>query len=484
MTSFRLRAAAPKTGRRTLLAVLVTSLMAGQAQAADLLDITRDALDQNAELASAQALFKSVEAGRDVANADLLPQVNASGQVAHRRQYDSQSPKTPGFGSGGVSDDNVTSGRLTLEATQALFDARNTAEVVQAERQIDQQLYQLATVEQQLLIDVSAAYFDILRAREVLDARRAQQRAIERQFEQAREQFDVGLIAITDVEEARARFDQATAQRITAENDLQVSFEVLQRLTGKRYENINMLKSDMPVVSPSPGDPAEWVELAMKKNPLVLASEAGVKVSRSSVDIARAQRLPVVQAFASYEYGDSDSDVLNGHDSVSQVGVGVSMPLFTGGRTSASIRQGTYQLASSQYDFESQRRATMQQVRSLFTQVGNNVAKVEALAQSVVSNQSALDATRAGYEVGTRNIVDVLNAEQSLYDAVADYADARYRYVTDYLTLRQQSGTLDTDAISELNDWLDATEKVEIHTLPTGSAAMDIDIGEPPRPET
>lgn len=483
MTSSRPCAAAPRTGRRTLLAVLVTSLMAGHAQAADLLDITRDALDQNAELASAQSLFKSVEAGRDVARADLLPQVNASGQLAHQRQYDSQSPSVPGFGaSAGVRDDNVTSGRLKLEATQALFDARNTAEVEQAERQIDQQLYRLAATEQQLLIDVSTAYFDILRAKEVLDARRAQQRAIERQFEQANEQFDVGLIAITDVEEARARFDQARAQRISAENDLQVSFEVLQRLTGKRYESIDMLTSDMPVVSPRPGDPQEWIDLAMQNNPLVLASEAGVEVSRSDVDIARAQRLPVVQAFANYEYGDSDSDVLSGHDSVSQLGVGVSLPLFTGGRTSASIRQGTYRLASSQYDFESQRRETVQQVRSLFTQAGNNVATVDALAQSVVSNQSALDATRAGYEVGTRNIVDVLDAEQNLYDAISAYADARYRYVTDLLTLRQQSGILDTNAISELNDWLDAGEKVEFSGMPAGDA--DMDIGEPPRPET
>lgn len=483
MSSSRPCAAAPATGRRTLLAVLVTSLMAGHSQAADLLDITRDALEQNAELASAQALFMSVEANRDVARADLLPQVNASGQVAHRRQYESQTPDVPGFGMapGAPSDDNVTAGRLMLEATQALFDARNAAEVKQAERQIDQQLYQLAATEQQLLIDVSTAYFDILRAREVLDARRAQQRAIERQFEQAREQFDVGLIAITDVEEARARFDQAKAQRIAAENDLQVSFEVLHRLTGKRYDSIDMLKADMPVVSPRPGDPEEWIKLAMEKNPLVLASEAGVKVSRSSVDIARAQRLPVVQAFANYEYGDSDSDVMSGHDSFSQIGVGVSLPLFTGGRTSASIRQGTYQLASSQYDFEAQRRATVQQVRSLFTQAGNNVATVEALAQSVVSNQSALDATRAGYEVGTRNIVDVLNAEQNLYDAVAAYADARYRYVTDLLTLRQQSGTLDTDAISELNGWLDSTEQVEFSGLPAGDAGMDI--GAPPRPE-
>lgn len=476
-------AEAPRTGRRKLLAVLVTSLMIGQigqAQAADLLEITQDALDKNAELASAKELFKSVEAGRDVQQADLLPQVTASGQVAHNRQFESQQPKRA-IGSA-ASDDSVTSGNLKLEATQALFNARSRAEVTQAERQIDQQLYQLAATEQQLLIDVSTAYFEILRAKEVLDARSAQQRAIERQYEQAREQFDVGLIAITNVEEAKARFDQSRAQRIIAENALQVSFETLHKLTGKHYASIDMLQTDMPVVPPNPSVVQEWVDLAMERNPLVLASQAGVEVSRSGVEIARAQRLPVVEAFASYSYGDSDSDVLKGHDSAGQLGVGVSVPLFTGGRTSASIRQGTYQLASSQYDFEAQRLTAIQQVRSQFTQSSNNVATVEALGQTVVSSQSSLDATRAGYEVGTRNIVDVLDAEQNLYNAVADYADARYRYVTDLLTLRQQSGTLDTEAISELNGWLNAAEKVQFNEKPITGASMDI--GAPPRPET
>lgn len=483
MTSFRPGAATPRSGRRKLLAVLVTSLMMSQVQAADLLEITQDALDRNAELASAKELFKSVEAGRDVQQADLLPQVTASGQLAHNRQYDSQQPKSSGVSPmGAATDDNVTAGSLKLEATQALFNARSRAQVEQAERQIDQQLYQLAATEQQLLIDVSTAYFEILRAKEVLDARSAQQRAIERQYEQAREQFDVGLIAITDVEEAKSRFDQSRAQRIIAENALQVSFESLHKLTGKHYDSINMLQTDMPVVPPKPSVVQEWVDLAMERNPQVLASQAGVEVSRSGVDIARAQRLPVVEAFASYSYGDSDSDVLTGHDSASQVGVGVSVPLFTGGRTSASIRQGTYQLASSQYDFEAQRLSAIQQVRSQFTQANNNVATVEALGQTVVSSQSSLDATRAGYEVGTRNIVDVLDAEQNLYNAVADYADARYSYVTDLLTLRQQSGTLDTEAISELNGWLSRTEQVVFDERRITAPGMDI--GAPPSPET
>ena len=216
----------------------------------------------------------------------------------------------------------------------------------------------------------------------------------------------------------------------------------------------------------------------------MLASQAGVEVSRSGVDIAQAQRLPVVEAFANYNYSDDDRDSVEGYNSASQVGVGVTLPLYTGGRTTASIRQSTYQLEASQYDFESQRRDTVQQVRSLFTQVSNDVTTVEARDQAIVSNQSALDATRAGYEVGTRNIVDVLNAEQNLYNAIADYADARFNYVTNLLTLRQQSGTLNVEAIEALNAWLDEEQGVSF-TLPEEGEGdryeAALEIGEPPR---
>lgn len=472
-----------RTARRALLPMLVASLMAGQAQAADLLTITRDALENNADLAAARANTKSVEAGRDVERGDLLPQVNASGQVAHNEQFESQS-SVLNAGGGVPSDDRYNSASLTLDASQALYDAVNSAQLEQAKQEIDQQTYQLAATEQQVLIDVATAYFDILRAHEILEARRAQERAIGRQLEQAREQFDVGLIAITEVEEAQASYDQSRADRIAAESDLQVAFEALESLTGKRYDSIESLEDAMPVSLPEPSKRDAWIDLAMENNPLVLAQQAGVEVSRSGVEVSKAQRLPVVNAFANYQYADSDNDTLEGEDSSAQVGVEVSMPLYTGGRTSAEIRQSTYALESSQYNFEAQRRDTIQQVRSLFTQVSNNVATVEARAQAIVSNQSALDATRAGYEVGTRNIVDVLNAEQNLYDAIANHADARYDYVINLLTLRQQSGTLDVDAIEEVNGWLSESQSVSFTLPEEGRYEQALDIGEPPRPDS
>ncbi|WP_311062977.1 TolC family outer membrane protein [Halomonas sp. DWK9] len=477
--------------RPLLLAVLTSSFIL-PAQAADLVTITRDALNNNAALASARSEFSGVEAARDVARGGLLPQVNASGSAVHNEQFESQgSARTAGAGAGaganagvGVNDDSYNTVSLTLEATQALFNAVTRQEVSQAERQIDQQVYLLAATEQQLLIDVANAYFDILRAHEVLEARLAQERAIGRQLEQAREQFEVGLIAITEVEEARASFDQSRADRIAAESNLQVAFEVLEQLTGQRYASIEALGDSMPIALPTPTDRNYWVEQSLERNPQVLAQQAGIEVSRVGVELARAGRLPTVQAFANYQYADSDSDLVSGYDTSAQVGVSANVPIYTGGSTSASIRQGTFQLESSQYDFESQRRTTIQQVRSLYTQVSNNVETVEARQQAIVSNRSALEATRAGYEVGTRNIVDVLNAEQNLYNAIANYAEARYDYVVNLLSLRQQAGLLDVEAIEEVNAWLTGDDVN--FTLPESSEPdayqRAMDIGAPPTP--
>jgi len=472
---------------RPLLLAVFTASFVLPAQAADLITITRDALDNNAALASARSEYLGVEAGRDVARSGLLPQINATGNVAHNQRYESQTSSRAGTGTGtgnvSTGDDRYNTVSLTLEATQALYNEVTRREVTQAERQIDQQVYLLAATEQQLLIDTASAYFDILRAHEILEARFAQERAIGRQLEQAGEQFEVGLIAITEVEEARATFDQSRADRIAAESNLQVAFEALEQLTGQRYASIEALGDSMPVGLPEPSSRDYWIEQALELNPQVLAQQAGIEVARSGVEIARAGGLPTLQAFGNYQYSDNDIDG-NTENSSSQVGLSANVPIYTGGRTSASIRQGTYQLESSQYDFESQRRSSIQQVRSLYTQVSNDVETVEARQQAIVSNQSALEATRAGYEVGTRNIVDVLNAEQNLYNAIANYAEARYDYVVNLLTLRQQAGRLDVEAIEEVNAWLTGDEVNFILPESDGNDRYDsaLDIGAPPQP--
>ena len=472
--------------RPLLLAVLTSSFIL-PAQAADLVTIARDALQNDATLAAARAQLLAAEAGTDVERGALLPQVNTDASVSNTRIYSRQLFNFGGNSIGASSfgtDNNYSSTRLNLDASQALFDATSSARLNRARRQLDQQTLSLEVTRQQLLFDVSEAYFEILRAYDILEARRAQEAAIGRQFEQARERFNVGLIAITEVHEAEASFDLARAQRIAAESAMQVNFEALEQLTGRRYASIEGLAGELLIDVPKLRERGAWVALAMDNSPQVLLADAGVEVAHSEVELSRAERLPLLEAFANYQYFESDQDQLIGNDSNSQLGLRASMPLYTGGTTSAQIRQSTYSLEASQYDFEAQRRDTTQQVRSLYTQVVNDVTTVAARRQAIVSNRSALEATRSGYEVGTRNIVDVLNAEQSLYNAIANYAEARYDYVVNLLSLRQQAGLLDVEAIEEVNAWLTGED---IHFILPESNEPDayqraMDIGAPPTP--
>lgn len=469
---------------RRLLSVLIASTLCTQAQAADLWTIARDAMANNSDLESSRYTFRSVEEARDVERGDLLPQLSATANAANSRTFESQNSTASAAGGSSPNDDNYNSASVGVEATQALFDATNWYELQRAEEQIDQQALLLESTRQQTLYDVAEAYFAILQARDILAARVAQEKAIQRQLEQAREQFEVGLIAITDVHEAQASYDLARAQRIAAESDLQVSFEALERLTGQRYEAISTLSEELPIEVPEPSSRDAWVALSMENNPTLLASNQAIDVANRAVDIARAGYLPSLDAYASYDYSDSDNDYVEGENSGAEIGLRGSWSIFNGGSTSAQVRSNTYQLVATQYDFESQRRLTIQQVRSLYTQVVNDVETVEAQQQAIVSNRSALEATRSGYEVGTRNIVDVLEAEQSLYNALANYAEARYSYVTDLLALRRESGILDTRTLRNLSEWLQTGEEVHLD-LPNEEGSRYeamMDIGEPPTP--
>ncbi|MCE9682209.1 TolC family outer membrane protein [Halomonas alkalisoli] len=476
------RPASSRCLRKRWIAAFVTLSMAGSAQGADLWTIAQDALENDAELASVRSGFLATEAARDVQRGTLLPQISVGGNVRQSRIYSSGQEQSAPQGQIGATpqDDTINSVGVSLEAEQALYDPTRQAQLARAEREIDRDAVSLDVARQQLLFNVADAYFEILRAHDILSARRAQEIAISRQLEQARERFEVGLIAITDVHEAQASFDLARAQRIAAESAMQVSFEALERLTGHRYDSIDALAEDIPIVPPEPGDREDWVTLAMDNSPMVLMAQAGIEVARSQVEISRAGQRPVVSAFATYGWSDSDRTGTN-HNSESQVGLRASLPLYTGGSTEAQIRQSGFALEVSQYDFEAQRRDTIQQVRSLFTRVNNDVETVEARRQAIVSNQSALEATRSGYEVGTRNIVDVLNAEQSLFNAIADHAEARYDYVLGLLQLQLQAGLLGADSIQAVNAWLSDEESVSLELPDEANDNPVMNIGERPR---
>lgn len=428
--------------RKTLLASALALFLSPTLQAAGLLEVYQDAVKQDAELAVERTRLETSRTKIKQAGAYLLPQVNASGTIS--RIDASNMP------------DKVNNTNLTLSAQQALFNGEAWYGKSAAKAAFSAAQASYSDVEQNLLLRVSEAYFNVLRAEDNLRSSEAEEQAIKRQLDQAQEQYDVGLISITNVLEARAAYDGARAARIGTEAALLISYENLEQITGERYETIDALNADLPVVAPVPNNRQTWVDQALASSLALKTAKAGIKASEEGLKSKRSKHLPTVALFA--EYSD-DSDLpnqLKGSDGYDRTvfGVSANLEIYGGGLTSAAIREGSAVLEEARANEELAKRQVLQQTRSLFTQVSTDVLVVQARELAIESAESALEATRTGYEVGTRNIVDVLNAERALWGARRDYDAARYDYVVNQLRLKRVAGSLAEKDLQELNRWL------------------------------
>jgi outer membrane protein len=306
----------------------------------------------------------------------------------------------------------------------------------------------------------------VLRALDNLNASRAQERANQRQLEQTQQRFDVGLIAITDVHEARAAYDLSVATRLGDEGNLGVALERLSVLTGQRHENIWLLKPDYPVLKPDPMEKEEWVNFALDNNYTVKASAYARDAANESAKASKSEHAPKIGARLGYDENRSNIDRDDGtvssnfdqNQKGSSVSLNLTIPLYSGGFISASRRQAYQEFNRAQENYSGAVRTTIQTTRALHLQTTVDVATTNARKLAITSTRSAYEATQAGYEVGTRNIVDVLNVQQSLFSAVRDYANARYQYVVDMLKLKNQAGLISPQDVNDLNQWLIAPE--------------------------
>jgi len=301
---------------------------------------------------------------------------------------------------------------------------------------------------------VAEQYFNVLRAQDELDTARAQEAALRRQWEQAQERYEVGLVATTEVEEARAGYDASQSQRIAAESQLDIERESLARLTGQFYKDLERLRTDFPVTAPSPDNPEAWAEKALEQNWGIRAQSLAVEASQEQLKAARSEHLPTLDLFAGVSRQHQDYDTGTSGPSSQQaafidqdyprtdarIGLSLNVPLYEGGGTSAGVRRVRAETDEAQRNLDTTRRNVRLDTRSLFRQISTNMQTLRAQRQTIISRRSALDATRAGYDVGTRNIVEVLDAEQNYYVALRDFANARYDYVLNTLRLKAGGG--------------------------------------------
>lgn len=432
--------------KNRLLPGLITLFAAQPALALDLMDTYEKALSYDSGIASARASFEAQQSATDVSKSQLLPQISAFAEANHT----DFEPETSS-----ATSDGYRTLYYGVQLSQPLFRAQTWFQYDASQFQTDAAEAQYNLAQQQLMLDVSTAYFDVLRAQDTVTTAKATEAAIERQYDQAQERFDVGLIAITEVYEARASFDDAKSQRIAAENQLNVAREQVARLIGEYPEDLENLRQNFPLGRPEPMDPAAWESTALEQNWSIQAAMSQLNVSEANLKQAKSGHLPTLDLTASYAtIGLENAFTTSSEGTEKVIGLSLNVPLYSGGGTQAGVRQQRSLVTGAEEDLKTTRRDVRVNTRSLYLTINNNVETANALAQTIISRRSALDATRAGYDVGTRNIVEVLDAERAYYVALRDYANARYDYVVNSLQLKQAAGILSPNDLLELNNWL------------------------------
>lgn len=450
------------------LALLCASLP-GFAAAEDLLQIYQVARSADPTLATVEAQKRSVGEGVAQARSALLPQIIGSAGILR----DDGSQSTAGLsvingqvGTGLFGSNALTySRRYQLQASQTLFDFSKFSQLRASRANAEAGESNYTAAEQSLILRVATNYFAVLTSEDALLFAQANEKALARQLDQAEQRFEVGLSAITDVHDARAKHDSAVAGTIDAKNAVDDAREALTEIIAKPIGDLKHLRDNLPMEAPTPSDPEAWVALALKQNPALASSQHSVDAAEFSIQTQRSGHLPTLNASFTRSlapsWGDgsqhNSSGGFTGHSNGlsgdTSVGVTLNIPIFSGGFTASRVRQSIADRDTAQDQFETQRRTVVHQTRTAYRAVVAGISEVQARKQAVVSAQSALDATRAGFEVGTRTIVDVLLSQQGLLQAQSDYSQARHGFVINGLKLRDSAGSIapkDLEAVNSL----------------------------------
>lgn len=426
-----------------------SALLTGGAGATTLSDIYRLAVDNDPQYRGTEAAYHATLETRTQSRALLLPSVNLTADRADNEQ------ETIASTSFTVGTREFDSSGYTLSLSQPLFNYDYFVQLRQSRASIGQAQAELSAAQQRLIVRVAERYFDTLAAVDGLEFARAEKSAIDRQLEQTRQRFDVGLIAITDVHEAQAAYDLVTAREILAENLLASQHEALAEITGQYHDQIAPLSAETPLITPEPADIDQWSDTALNQNFQLLAAEFAYQHARAEIKRQRAGHLPTLDLNASHTYSDTEGGNFGSNESeTNAIELRLNMALFQGGATTSRTRQAERLAEQSRQAYEQQRRATLRQARDAYLSVVAEINRVGALGQAVVSAQSALDASEAGLEVGTRTTVDVLDTRRELFRARRDHARSRYDYILNTLRLKEAAGILTAADLDQVNGWL------------------------------
>ena len=444
-------------------------------RAENLIEVYLDAVRGDPLVREAEARRDAALEAKPQARGALLPQVNVNGQYA-TRDTDGENVFNQLFDpDNNPATDNsvIVPVRSTqssdsdfwnyqAEITQSLFSWEQWQALKRADSSVAVAEATYRAAQQNLLVRVSQAYFDVLAAEDTLGAAEATLEALTRQLEQAEKRFEVGLIAVTDVQEARAAHDNARAGVIAAKRAVASAQEVLRELTNKDYQSLTKPAEAMPLDKPDPADEQAWVDLALKDNLDVIAARLNSDVASRDVKIAQGGHFPTLELFANRtEYDSQATQTNNGltgpadsNQTQDTIGVQVVIPIYSGGATQSRVREQVHLHRAARERLEGAMRSAERETRDAYLGVIAEKARVQALQQAVKSSQTALEATEAGFEVGTRTTVDVLDARRRLFEAQRDFARSRYDYLINIVRLESASGGLKQEDLAAINGYL------------------------------
>jgi len=475
---------------KRLLMLLAMALSVNPAPAADLLAVYQRALQNDPQLREAEATRLAVLEAKPQALSALLPQLTGNGLIS--REHDTGSSNTteavglppcgptvpPPCSSSGTPTTifesfpfdgkiDTTTHQYTVNLKQNLFNWSNWETLKRADSQVAQAEADYQAAQQDLMERVAQRYFDVLGAQDDLEAQQVALTSVTRQLEQAEARYQIGLIAVTDVEEARASHDSTAAAVIAAKRTLASTQELLREIIGDPFDSLARPIEPFEMANPDPISEDRWVDMALRQNLSLVSSRLAADIARENVSVARGGHGPSLDLVAMG--GKLNTNAVDtfvggapaGGTTLDQnqrsIGIQITIPIYSGGLVSSQVRQAVYQHRAAKERVERVARQTEHDARDAYLGVLSEISRVKALRRAVESNMTALRATESGYEAGTRTAVDVLQSRQQWIQAQTDYSRSRYDYMLNVIKLQQAAGTLSEQSLQRINSLLTET---------------------------
>lgn len=428
----------------------------------DLLTVYKDALQNDTQYKISEANLKATEQDYRITRSSLLPQIGGSVSRS-RSDTDNEGQGLDGSPSDPFNSE-VNTTTYAVQLDQVLFDWGQWIALDQSEMRVRAAELTHAANLQSLILRTAQAYFNVLAAEESLEITKNEKAALQKQLDLTREQYESGLANATDFLNAQANYDQAVANEISQETALVNAQESLREVTGQYYSELESVGDSITMQQPNPSNMDDWMRVATESNLGLKAQQMNVRVARDEVKRNRSGHYPSANFSVTYSDRDSDTDrtfpTLGVNQNTSnlsdgyQAGVTVSIPLFSGFRTSAQTEKAKQSYLRTTHELEQNMRAVQKNVRSAYTTLEASIQSFNANKRVLESSQSSLEATQDGYQAGTRNIIDVLQATRSLYAAERSLSRAKFDYLINGLALKQAVGTLTEQDIQQVNQWL------------------------------